>query len=339
MKNLLKYLIGLAVLAWVVHANWEPPQGQPGPGLKQALNGVIHFRPLLIAVPLVAFAVLLTFVRWYLLVRALDLPLTPRKTARLCLFGYFFNTLLPGAIGGDLVKAAALIRSEDRATAAIASIIFDRAIGLGGLAILVILSGGIYFWLGNPPANAAPTLWAVFRSASIAVGAAAIGWFILGFLPAWRAERLAHQFERLPIVGHKLAECWRSVWLYRKRPLAVTIAVVMTVLVHVFNVIAFDQCAAVFAPNPGQLPSLPDHLVLVPVGIAIKALFPAPGGVGGAEFSFGKMYELIGRPAALGVLASLAFLLVTWFLAACAYVAAQFVPQDLEPTVEQPKDI
>jgi len=327
-KHLLKYLFGLAVLAWVVHANWDPAPGKPGPGLKEALHSKIHYQSLIVAVLLVAPAITLTFIRWYLLARALELPFTPRQTTRLCLFGYFFNTLLPGAIGGDLVKAGALIRSQERKTAAIASIIFDRAIGLVGLILIVVLSGGLYLWLGHPSAEAEPTLWYVFRSATIAAVATGVGWILLGYLPAWRAERFGRRLEKLPIIGHMGAEAWRALWLYTKRPKAVAIAVAMTLLCHVFNVLAYDRCASVFAPNRDELPTLGDHAVLVPVGITIKALFPAPGGVGGAEFSFGKMYELIGKPAALGVLMSLAFLLVTWILAACAFISAQFIPKD-----------
>ena len=328
--NIGKYLLGIAVLAWVVHANWEPAEGATGPGLKQALTGPINYGSLVIAALFITPAVLLTFVRWHLLVRALELPQTPRQTARLCLIGYFFNTLLPGAIGGDLVKAAAMYRSQDRRTAAFASIIFDRAVGLGGLVLLVVISGAIYFSFGDT-VNSPAVLWTVFRSATIAIIATGLGWILLGMLPAWRAEKFANRLIKLPVVGHSAAEAWRALWLYSKRPRAVAITVAMTVLVHVFNVLAFDRCASVFAPDHNQLPSLSEHLVLVPVGIAIKALFPAPGGVGGAEFSYGKMYELTGRPAALGVLASLAFLLATWFLAACAYVAAQFIPAD-KPT-------
>lgn len=326
-KNVLKYVLGLSVLAWVVYANWEPKTGTPGPGLKQALSGPVDYGSLIIAGVLIAAAVALTFVRWYILVRALDLPVSPRRVTRLCLVGYFWNTLLPGAIGGDLVKAASLVRSEERRTAAVSSIIFDRAIGLAGLILVVVLVGG-FFYLRGDAEFAQPTLMYVLNASVIATGVAGLGWIGLYYLPEWNVNRFAQRLEWLPGVGHALAEAWRSLCLYCKRPRAVAVALGITVIVHICNVFAFDQSARVFAPNHSELPSRLEHMVLVPVGIAIKALFPAPGGVGGAEFSFGKMYELIGKPAALGVLASLAFLVATWVLAAISFVAAQFVPTD-----------
>src|SRR3954454_24839926 len=41
-------------------------------------------------------AILLTFVRWYLLVRALDLPFRIRDAIRLGFIGNFFNLVIPG---------------------------------------------------------------------------------------------------------------------------------------------------------------------------------------------------------------------------------------------------
>jgi uncharacterized membrane protein YbhN (UPF0104 family) len=310
-----------------VHTNWEPKAGAAGPGLKQALTGPVDYGALGIAGVLIATAVAITFVRWYILVRALDLPVSPQRVTRLCLVGYFWNTLLPGAIGGDIVKAASLVRSEDRRTAAVSSIIFDRAIGLGGLILVVVLVGG-FFYLRGDEEFTQQTLMYVLKASTIATAVSLLGWVGLYFLPEWNVNRFAQRLEKLPGVGQAAAEAWRSLCLYCKRPRAVAVALGMTVIVHICNVFAFDQCARVFAPDHSQLPSLQEHMVLVPVGIAIKALFPAPGGVGGAEFSFGKMYELINHAAALGVLASLAFLLSTWVLAAISFVAAQFIPAD-----------
>ena len=51
---------------------------------------------------------LLTFIRWYYLVRALDLPFTLREALRLGFLGYLFNLMPMGIVGGDLLKAVML---------------------------------------------------------------------------------------------------------------------------------------------------------------------------------------------------------------------------------------
>ena len=46
-------------------------------------------------------AVCLTFARWYLLVRALDLPFSLKDAFRLGFIGFFLNFFTVGVVGGD----------------------------------------------------------------------------------------------------------------------------------------------------------------------------------------------------------------------------------------------
>ncbi len=91
---------------------------------------------------------LVTLVRWYFLVRALDLPFTLGGALRVGLLGIFYSTVLPGSVGGDIVKAAVLARGQSRRTAAVATVLMDRAIALWGLVWFVALLGGIFWVLG-----------------------------------------------------------------------------------------------------------------------------------------------------------------------------------------------
>ena len=52
---------------------------------------------ILIVVPLATF-------RWWLLLRAIGVTVDPKQTFLLTWIGNFFNTTLPGAITGDVVK-------------------------------------------------------------------------------------------------------------------------------------------------------------------------------------------------------------------------------------------
>ena len=56
--------------------------------------------------------------------------------------GMVFNLVIPGAVGGDLIKAAYLVRMRIRKTQAIASMVIDRIVGLLGLFILAAIAGG-----------------------------------------------------------------------------------------------------------------------------------------------------------------------------------------------------
>ncbi len=114
---ILKYVVGFVVLAVVIYGYWEtktltkidPNTGLEiktvRPGLSELLQKPIAFEWLGATVLLIAVAACLQITRWYLLVRALDLPFTLRNAFRFSLVGLFYNTFIPGSVGGDLVKA------------------------------------------------------------------------------------------------------------------------------------------------------------------------------------------------------------------------------------------
>ena len=68
-----------------------------------------------------------------------------------------------------------------------------------------------------------------------------------------RAERFARRLARLPKIGHNLAEFWRAIWMYRMRPRAVAIALLLSLVSQSCNVLAFrplrpGRCAMAFGP-------------------------------------------------------------------------------------------
>jgi glycosyltransferase 2 family protein len=153
-KSILKYALGLALLAYVIVRNWAPAGA--GPGLAEAFRRPVRLLAVLLAALFLAATALITFVRWYLLVRAQKVPITLGGAVRLGLVGDFFNSLLLSSVGGDLVKAVAVARTQRRRTAANATILLDRAIGLWGLVWLVALLGG-GFWLADDPGGTSDT--------------------------------------------------------------------------------------------------------------------------------------------------------------------------------------
>ena len=60
---------------------------------------------------------------------------TLRSTMLLGFIGYVFNLVIPGAVGGDLIKAAYLVRMHIKKTQAVASMVIDRILGLLGLFV------------------------------------------------------------------------------------------------------------------------------------------------------------------------------------------------------------
>jgi uncharacterized protein (TIRG00374 family) len=325
--TLFKCGLGIGLLAYVIWSNWSyPAPGDPGKtlGLVNVLDAEVHVLPLVLALAVCSASVLLTFVRWYILVRAQGLPFTLPNALRLGLIGYYLSTFLPGSVGGDIIKATYIAREQSRRTVAVATVLIDRAIGLVGLVWLVALVGGTFWatgYLGQIviSAEAGETLEFIVATAVALAGASVAFWFLLGFLPQRRADKFAWRLTKIPKVGHSVAEFWRAVWMYRCRGRSVAAALGLAMIGHVGFVLTY-YLAALTLSRAADVPSLAVHFLIVPVGMAIQAGFPAPGGVGGGEVGFGELYRRVGKAFDKGVLTSLVQRVITWTLAFSGYL-------------------
>jgi len=324
-KSLAKYVLGLALLAYVIVHNWQSTEN--GPGLAEAVSRPINLAALAGAAIAVAISAPTTFVRWFVLVRAQELPFTLRNALRLGMIAYFFNAVLPSAIGGDIIKAVGLARKQSRRTVAVATVVFDRIVGLWGLIWLVAALGAVYTAAGSEILRGNAGLVAVVRTAWVTLAVSIAVWIMVGLLPDARARRFAERLQGVPKVGGALAEAWRATWMYRRKPGAVAAALGLSFISQGLYILCYHNAVRVFADSEtaASLPTLLEHSLIVPIGMIVQATFPAPGGVGGGEFAFGKLYVLLNQPESLGVLGSLALRMITWVLGFFGYLAGSHI--------------
>lgn len=93
----------------------------------------------LLALVFQAITVFFTGLRWRLLMLIQDIGLDRRSVIRLAYLGEFFNHLLPGALGGDAVKAFYVMRHTGRKGATLVSIFANRFAGLCLLTSISVL--------------------------------------------------------------------------------------------------------------------------------------------------------------------------------------------------------
>lgn len=315
--GLLKYGIGFGLLAFVLWDNWNPrfdpndPAREVFPGIKGLLQKTPNYVNFAALASIATVCLGIQILRWYVLVRALDLPFTVSNAFRLGLVGAFYNSFLPGSVGGDLVKAYFIARDRPgKRASAVATVVADRLVGLFGLIWFSALCGGGFWLAGDQKIVGNAYLEKIIFVCSMAVAATVIGWIALGFLPPTRQDRFAGRLEKIPKLGRTLAEIWYVVCTFRAKSKAVYTTIAMTAVVHVGFVFMFHLAVRVFPANePG---TIPEHVVVAPIGYIAQAFFPAPGGVGGGEFIFGYLYTLLGRPEGTGVIGRLTMRVVDW---------------------------
>ncbi|MFL5342853.1 MAG: lysylphosphatidylglycerol synthase transmembrane domain-containing protein [Gemmataceae bacterium] len=212
--------------------------------------------------------------------------------------------------------------SGDRRAMAVATVMVDRAIGLWALIALVALTGGAFWLMGHPAVLGQPELRRTVRIALGLLAATLVASAALAVLPERRAQRFGQRLMGIPRVGGTLLELWGAVWMYRTKGRIILVALLMSLAGHTCSVLMFYCVVSAFQPAGGQgnIPSLSEHFLLVPVGMAGQAFIPTPGGVGGGEWLFGKLYEMVGRLNKDGVIGSFGQRVLAWVLGAAGYV-------------------
>jgi uncharacterized protein (TIRG00374 family) len=92
---------------------------------------------LLAAVAAYGGVVLISIVRWHLLLEVAGAAVGWVRTAQLAVAGLFFNSVLPGVMGGDVIRAFWAARDAPQARpAAVVSILLERVLGLTATVLL-----------------------------------------------------------------------------------------------------------------------------------------------------------------------------------------------------------
>jgi glycosyltransferase 2 family protein len=276
--------------------------------LHQNLDG----RVFALAFGIYLIGLVVTFVRWYWLVRVIDPAFRLRDAMLLGFIGNVFNLVIPGAIGGDLIKAAYLVRMKVNSTQAIASMVIDRILGLLGLFLLAGIAG-LFAWAvaGREVRGLIVIVWVALAVGFL--GLAAI--FNQALTRRYPALLLGH--GRIPTILRELKALSES---YRRKLPVVGAGLVISSLCHSFFVMAFYTVSRTISPQ--GVPTIPQHFLMVPLTLFTTAV-PLPfGALGLTEGVSDQLFKLVNHPD--GALAMMGFRVLMYgggLVSACFYLA------------------
>lgn len=312
--NTAKIAISVAILGFLGYKGYTTLH-QDEAAYNQLVHQSKNWWLMLAALGVCLGAVLITFTRWWLLVRALQLPFTWREAVRLGFVGYLFNFTL-SIVGGDVIKAVAIAhRQPARKAAAAATVIVDRVIGL--YALFVVGAAASLFVdftaLTNVDSTQVAMAQRVCQFTQVLTLVGAVG-FALLLLPGFATSSLWEMFGQIPKVGPSLMHVLEAVRMYRLRPLLLLLTLVMSLAVHcLYSVSIFLLARAL----PGDDPSLAAHFVVAPIAMVAGAA-PLPGGFGAMEGALSFMYQALSPAKVLaiqGLVIALAFRSLTLVIA------------------------
>lgn len=259
-------------------------------------TNLLH-HPLLLStsIIMILLTVLLGAQRWNLLNSAQHINLGLIRTITPTYLGVAFNNLLPGAIGGDLIRSYYLFKKfSDKKSTALISIFLDRMLGFLGLIILifsVIISHanqlheerGLYYLL---------FLFSIFCISIL------ILFLLLMILPqrlgviSWLENRYSH--NRLTKSFISLLKAMRN---YQLPKMIIFQGLLLSVIIQLIATMTIIVIAKMMA-----LPSisLADYIIAFSITQVVNLIPVTPGGIGIGEMAFANILLLLnpGKSAA-----------------------------------------
>lgn len=255
--------------------------------------------------------------RWFLLLNHIRVEMPFLTVLRLALIGLFFNLLVPGGVGGDLIKAVYLRReSGDRYPQALLTVLLDRLVGLAGLLAIAILAVVLNAsMIARGPVE--------LQGLLVLVGFTSVGGLLGGllfFFWPWISRRGGQWTEgvrrRLPLtlqgVLRKVAE---ALDLLRASPLKLTALFFLSMLGHLTSTVGMYLVAKSVSFGAFQLPFAP-CLLATQLANLVSAVPLTPGGLGGRDLVLKLLLLAAGAPEDLsGAIPMLVtVLLICWSL-------------------------
>jgi hypothetical protein len=304
----LKWPVAVGILAWMYYSNQKD--------LLRIAATPKAWGFAVVALFLISGSTLITFVRWYLLVRAQEFPFRFRDAVRYGFIGLVSNYISLGTAGGDLFKAVLIARDQtSRKAVAVATVLLDRILGL--LALFMV--GAVATLLPNDiPHSPELELATTFLWIGTAGGLAGLA---LMLFPATTRWGWVNRLPNVRFVGKILGELLHGVKLYQTKQKVVLAAMGLSLLGHAGLITGFYFCA-LWMRQP-WIPNLISHFYFMPNAELFGALMPTPGGVGALEGAIAWFYvqlrpDLIPHDQAegAGIVAGVAFRVVTLAIAA-----------------------
>ncbi len=316
--NVILIAVALGLLGFVISRN----RTQIDEVLKRGLDPWMFA----LAFGVYCVAIVLTFVRWYVLVRVVEPRFTLGASIRLGFIGNVFNLVIPGAVGGDFIKAAYLVKMDINRTQAVASMVIDRILGLLGLFQLAGVAGAFAWPMATREVHILiAVVWA-------AVGA---GYLVLF---AIFNQSLTRRYPQL-LEGHgRIAAILRELKTmsetYRRQLHVVGGCLLASSGFHFLFVVAFYIVSrAIF---PSLVPGFAQHLLIAPLALFTTAV-PLPfGALGLSEGISGQLFAMVNHPG--GAVAMMGFRVLMYaggLLSICVYLANIRQVRALTETAEE----
>lgn len=289
--NFLKIVFAFGLIAWLIKG---------GRLNLRELKMLLTPENVMICMSLVGVTLYLASERWRVIMASQGFHLSRWMTFRLTFVGLFFNFFVPGGVGGDVVKAYYVARTNtERKFLSVFTILLDRVLGLFAMSVMAVASLALDFaFIWNHPQLHVVAVVLILLMTGFTVGGA------IAFSRRFRHSRRLNKIMRNIPGHHRIHQLWDSLLLFRHHKIAFAKAFALSIVGQVCSVFVFIQCGTLLGYH------LPLHLyfVAVPIGFMITAIPISPAGIGVGQAAFLFLFNAFqGTESNLGATAITAF--------------------------------
>ncbi len=277
-----KLVVTTGLVYWLVHKG----------ALDMSVLGVfMEHKSLLVfdAFVFLSASVGMAAMRWRALLALAGANVGVGRAIHLQFVSLFFNVVIPGNVGGDVIKALYVARDEtpEKRTPLLLVAFVERVVGLAGLvsvALVVVVVRGQTLW-ENP-------LFRPLVSTILLLGAG----FVLGpavFVVVMRSygARIEAMASGPSKIAGFLTKVVSSFRLVSARPSALVSALLLSIAVHGLNMALFTTMATIVCKKDVAFGAI---ATIYPVGLLSLMLPISAAGMGVGHVAFDKLFATVG---------------------------------------------
>jgi uncharacterized protein (TIRG00374 family) len=231
--------------------------------------------------------------RWWLLLRAQDIRVPFALARRLTFVGFFFNNVVPGPTGGDLIKAVYIARRTEKRAEAVVTVAVDRIVGI--IALALIAASVLVFKLDERDASGKAVYAELAMFIGLFLGGVAVAAMLFFSRRVRSLLRVSRWGARLPGAG-LIQRADEAILRWRAHKGAVGVALCLSFanqLCIQALMVLFASALHVTTTSGDPLP-ITAYMVVLPVAFIVSALPMLPGGWGIREAAFAVCFHYVG---------------------------------------------
>lgn len=228
-------------------------------------------------------------VRWRVLLGLARVSVPFGRAAMLQLTALFFNVVIPGNVGGDVLKALYVARDvpADRRTSLLLVVFVERLMGLAGL----VTTAGLVTAARSRELWALPAFRPLVGTVFLMTAGVTLGPLILILAVRRWGARMDTMVQGPSRFARLLQQLVVSARLMSERPRLILQAFGLSMALHAVGMFLFY---ALVEPLTGQHVSYGEIATVYPIGILSMVLPIAPAGFGVGHVAFDRLFATVG---------------------------------------------